>query len=60
MLRWLDRYPVRVESKGSTTPLLCDSIWITSNVDPRLWYPEVDEQTKEAFLRRLTNIVHFV
>lgn len=59
MLRWLDRYPVRVEQKGSSRPLACTKIWITSNLDPRQWYPLVDEDTREAFLRRLTNIIHF-
>lgn len=60
LLRWLDRYPVRVELKGTSRPLLCKAIWITSNVDPRDWYPDLDEATKEALLRRLTNITHFL
>jgi len=54
MLRWLDRYPVRVEIKGSSRPLAATSIWITSNLAPRGWYPEADEMTMEALLRRLT------
>lgn len=58
MLRWLDRYPVCVEIKGGQTVLKATKIWITSNVDPRDWYPELDEQTKDALLRRL-NITHF-
>lgn len=59
MLRWLDRYPVRVEFKGGSRPLLCKTIWITSNLAPEEWYPELDPETRNAFLRRLTNIVHF-
>lgn len=58
MLRWLDRYPVRVETKGGSRPLCAEKIWITSNLDPREWYPELDEETKGALLRRL-NITHF-
>lgn len=58
MLRWLDRYPVLVEIKGASLPLVASTIWITSNLDPRLWYPECDEETKNALLRRL-NITHF-
>lgn len=58
MLRWLDRYPVSVETKGSSTPLSATNFWITSNLDPRQWYPDVDEETKAALLRRL-NITHF-
>lgn len=58
MLRWLDRYPVVVEVKGSATVLKATNIWITSNLDPRLWYPECDKDTIQALLRRLT-IIHF-
>lgn len=58
LLRWLDRYPVRVEGKGTTYPLLAVNFWITSNLDPRSWYPEVDDETRDALLRRL-NITHF-
>ena len=32
VLRWLDRYPVRVEIKGSSRPLLATTFWITSNL----------------------------
>lgn len=58
LLRWLDRYPVSVETKGSSTPLRATKFWITSNLDPRQWYPDLDEETKQALLRRL-NITHF-
>lgn len=53
MLRWLDRYPTIVEVKGSSTPLMAEKIWITSNIHPKDWYPELDEETKKALLRRL-------
>lgn len=58
LLRWLDRYPVSVETKGSSQPLGASNFWITSNLDPRSWYPDLDEETKEALLRRL-QITHF-
>lgn len=58
LLRWLDRYPVIVEVKGSSTVLCAEKIWITSNLHPREWYPDLDQATMEALLRRLT-IVHF-
>jgi hypothetical protein len=54
LLRWLDRYPVRVEIKGSSMPLHANKIWITSNLDPRLWYSDVDQMTVDALMRRLT------
>jgi len=58
MLRWLDRYPVRVEIKGSSVCLRAENIWITSNLDPLDWYPEADIETKAALMRRL-EITHF-
>lgn len=53
LLRWFDRYPVRVEIKGSSRPLVAKRIWITSNLDPQRWYPELDPDTYAALLRRL-------
>lgn len=52
-LRWFDRYPVIVETKGSSRPLLAEKIWITSNINPRDWYNNVPQEQKEALLRRL-------
>lgn len=57
LLRWFDRYPVLVEIKGSATVLSATSIFITSNIHPNDWYPELDELTKAALMRRL-NVVH--
>lgn len=53
ILRWFDRYPVIVEIKGSSKVLKAKKIWITSNLHPTLWYPELDLLTKEALFRRL-------
>lgn len=53
LLRWLDRYPVIVEVKGSSTVLKAKTIYITSNKDPRDWYPDLDDETKAALLRRM-------
>jgi len=58
LLRWFDRYPVRVEIKGSSRPLVASKIWITSNLNPTLWYPECDEMTVAALMRRI-NITSF-
>lgn len=57
LLRWFDRYPVLVEIKGSATVLSAKRIYLTSNLNPREWYPGLDELTLNALLRRLT-IVH--
>jgi len=53
LLRWCDRYPVRIEVKGSSRPLCATKIWFTSNLDPRRWYPDLDELTIDALLRRM-------
>lgn len=58
MLRWLDKYPVIVEVKGSSVVLKATTIWITSNLHPKDWYKDLDEETRQALLRRL-EIVHF-
>lgn len=58
LLRWFDRYPVIVETKGGSTVFKAESIWVTSNLSPSEWYPQLDEETTRALLRRLT-IVHF-
>lgn len=58
ILRWTDRYPVIVGTKGSATVLKAEKIWITSNLHPRLWYPSVCDDTTNAVLRRL-NIEEF-
>lgn len=58
VLRWFDKYPTIVEVKGSSCVFRAKKIWITSNLDPREWYPNLDEETKKALLRRL-KITHF-
>ncbi len=59
ILRWFDRYPVRVERKGSSVPLGAKKFWITSNIGPDEWYPGLDSATLDALKRRLTNITFF-
>lgn len=58
MLTWLDRYPVIVENKGGACVLKAKKVWITSNLHPKDWYPDLDEETMKALLRRL-KITHF-
>lgn len=58
ILRWTDKYPVSVETKGSHIPLECKTVLFTSNIRPECWYPEVDSMTLQALMRRL--IVHEV
>nr|UOF82859.1 rep protein [Cressdnaviricota sp.] len=60
LLRWLDEYPCVVEVKGGQTPLVSRKWWITSNLHPKDWYPDTDEETRNALLRRLGVLKHFV
>lgn len=53
LLRWFDRYPVHVEIKGSSRPLEASTYWVTSNLHPKDWFPELDQPTLDALLRRL-------
>jgi hypothetical protein len=53
VLRWFDRYPVNIEVKGAAVTLRARTIWITSNLAPDQWYPDLDQDTKAALLRRL-------
>jgi len=50
MCRLLDRYPMRVEKKGSSVPFLAKRVIITSNTDPILWY----KKGLRALRRRLS------
>ena len=59
LLRWLDRYPVNVEIKGSSCALAATKIWITSNLSPNEWYADLDAETLAALRRRLV-ITHFL
>lgn len=53
ILRWLDRYPCLVELKGSSRTLNAETVWITSNLHPDEWYPDMDSATLAALKRRL-------
>ena len=59
MLRWLDRYPTIVEVKGSSCVFNAKRIWITSNLGPEMWYPDLDAETTMALRRRFTQVIHF-
>lgn len=59
LLRWFDRYPVIVEIKGSSVVLKAKKIWITSNISPDDWYPDLDTETKNALRRRFSQVIHF-
>lgn len=53
ILTWLDRYPCMVEIKGYSAPLLATRFFFTSNVDPRDWFPDANEEQKRGLMRRV-------
>jgi len=51
VLRWLDKWPLRVPVKGGFVPYCAREIVVTSHFNPKQWYPKrLDE-----VLRRITN-----
>ncbi len=59
MLQVLDRYPLQVPVKGSHAHWLPQTIYITTNVPFRDWYPSSSQAHKAALRRRITRFVHF-
>lgn len=57
LLRWTDKYPCIVDIKYTSSVLKVKKIWMTSNIDPREWFPNAKPAQIEALLRRFT-IVH--
>lgn len=59
LLRILDRYPYRVETKGGSRQLLAQHIIITCNKTPRDLYLGKTDEDIQQLLRRITDVVHF-
>jgi len=53
ILTWCDKYPVAVQNKFGGCVLNAKNIWITSNIHPNDWYPDLDQETKDALVRRM-------
>lgn len=53
MLRLLDRYPMDVPVKGGFANWVPRRIYITSNVLPAVWWPDLDREKLEPFWRRV-------
>lgn len=58
-LKLLDRYPMRVPVKGGFVQWAPKFIYITSNKEPKNWYPNAYEEHQNALMRRLTEIKWF-
>jgi len=56
LLKWLDRYPCLVDTKGSSVPLKATTFFFTSNLAIENWYLDLDQITLDALKRRFTRI----
>jgi len=60
LLNLLDRYEVRLPIKGSFVDLAATSIFITSNIHPRLWYQwDKREEHYRALKRRFSSVIYY-
>ena len=59
LLQLLDRYPLRVQTKGGTTSFLAKHIVMTSNSHPRDWYTN-KFCNYGALRRRIDNVFEFI
>lgn len=59
LLRYLDRYPVRLEIKGAFTYASWTKVIITSNKHWSEWYKELNADQEQALRRRIHKVVHF-
>ncbi len=53
MLKMLDRYSWYLERKNGNMHFVSKKIVITTNVDPKDWYPNLTSETKEPLRRRI-------
>lgn len=59
LLKVLDRYPLQVPIKGGFVSWTPEEIYITSNLNPEVWYMNARPQHQAALHRRFTNVVYF-
>ncbi len=59
LLKLLDRYPLNVQVKGSMIPFISKKIIFTSNIHPEYWFNWKNDEIKNAFFRRITEIKEF-
>jgi len=58
LLKLCDRYPMRVPVKGGFVQFRPLVIYFTSNVDPSEWYQNAKQAHRDAFFRRVSEIIH--
>ncbi len=56
LLKLLDRYPMRIQTKGGVAPFLSHKVFITSNSHPNTWYNYGGHMQYAALERRITTL----
>lgn len=59
LLKILDRYPMQVPVKGAFVNWAPYEIYITSNINPCMWYRNAHPEHVAALMRRISNCVKF-
>ncbi len=62
LLNMMDRYPMQLNSKFGKYQMVSKRIIITSNYEPKLWYPKVfnaNEERLKALWGRFTKVIKF-
>jgi len=59
LLKLLDRYPMRVPIKGGFVQWKPRRIYITSNLDPKMWFMSAHTEHVAALERRFTTVTLF-
>ncbi len=59
MLQMTDAFATQVEIKGDMIWLHHNTVIIATNEDPMMWWPERNEDSREAFFARMTTIRYF-
>lgn len=59
MLRLLDNYPLRLPIKGGSVTNGYSKIYLCSNTPWQEWWPDMSDEHKEAFRRRVTKVINF-
>ncbi len=53
MMTMFDRYSWKIESKGNNFEFVSKKIVITTNLDPKMWFPNVKKSSKDPLARRI-------
>lgn len=60
ILRLWDGYPIMVPVKGGFRYLMAETIYVTSNDPPDMWYPYLEDTKTAAMMRRISEVRHIV